>query len=220
MTKNVAAGLSLFRNPVRQAVELQNRLPVRLRPPVSKLCFTSSAVPSPCKGKIIRKYFSSGLCRHKDVVMLLLPNMPEYAALFLGINRAGAVATTANPTYTPEELAKQAADSSTKLVITVSELLRKKPDYVAVALSPTVTVNVAAAVTVTVAVTFTLTLTPTVTVTVTVTVTLTTLTHTHTVLVHCHCYSHPLPSFPPLSLSPSIPPSLQPRHHSWPQTQQ
>jgi 4-coumarate--CoA ligase len=60
-----------------------------------------------------------------DAVLLLAPNCVLYPVCFLAVTALGAVATTANPLYTPREIAKQAADARAKLVVTVSDLLPK-----------------------------------------------------------------------------------------------
>ncbi|CAL4929106.1 unnamed protein product [Urochloa decumbens] len=66
--------------------------------------------------------------RPGDVVLLLAPNCVLYPVCFLAVTALGAVATTANPLYTPREIAKQVADARAKLAITVSELLPKISD--------------------------------------------------------------------------------------------
>ncbi len=58
-----------------------------------------------------------------DVVGLLAPNIPAFAAVFHGILRAGATATTINALYTAEDIAKQLQDSHAKILVTVSPLL-------------------------------------------------------------------------------------------------
>jgi len=63
--------------------------------------------------------------RPGDVVLLLAPNCVLYPVCFFAVTALGAVATTANPLYTPREIAKQVTDSRAKLAITVSELLPK-----------------------------------------------------------------------------------------------
>ncbi|XP_034577322.1 4-coumarate--CoA ligase-like 1 isoform X2 [Setaria viridis] len=63
--------------------------------------------------------------RPGDVVLLLAPNCVLYPVCFFAVTALGAVATTANPLYTPREIAKQATDARAKLAITVSELLPK-----------------------------------------------------------------------------------------------
>ncbi|KAJ7294796.1 hypothetical protein O6H91_Y231900 [Diphasiastrum complanatum] len=60
-----------------------------------------------------------------DVVMLLLPNCPEFVLVFLGVAARGAIATTANPFCTHREIAKQANASRAKLVITQSAYVDK-----------------------------------------------------------------------------------------------
>ncbi|KFK39428.1 hypothetical protein AALP_AA3G243700 [Arabis alpina] len=61
--------------------------------------------------------------RHGDVVMLLLPNSPEFALSFLAVAYLGGVSTTANPFYTQPEIEKQGKASNAKMIIT-------KPCYV------------------------------------------------------------------------------------------
>ncbi|OAY63175.1 putative 4-coumarate--CoA ligase 5 [Ananas comosus] len=56
--------------------------------------------------------------RRGQTLMLLLPNSVEFALAFLAASRLGAVATTANPLYTPPEIAKQAAASAAAVVVT------------------------------------------------------------------------------------------------------
>ncbi|CAL4937683.1 unnamed protein product [Urochloa decumbens] len=63
--------------------------------------------------------------RPGDVVLILAPNCVLYPVCFFAVTALGAVATTANPLYTPREIAKQVADARAKLAITVSELLPK-----------------------------------------------------------------------------------------------
>lgn len=58
-----------------------------------------------------------------DVVALHSPNVPAFAAVFHGILRAGATATTVNALYTAKDLANQLRDSGAKLLFTVSPLL-------------------------------------------------------------------------------------------------
>ncbi|CAN6321429.1 unnamed protein product [Urochloa humidicola] len=66
--------------------------------------------------------------RPGDVVLILAPNCVLYPICFFAVTALGAVATTANPLYTPREIAKQVADARAKLAITVSELLPKIAD--------------------------------------------------------------------------------------------
>ncbi|KAI4355876.1 hypothetical protein L6164_004605 [Bauhinia variegata] len=53
-----------------------------------------------------------------EVIMLVLPNSPEFVFSFLGASYRGAVTTSANPFFTPVEIAKQAKASKAKLLIT------------------------------------------------------------------------------------------------------
>ncbi|CAL4920810.1 unnamed protein product [Urochloa decumbens] len=71
---------------------------------------------------------SRACVRPGDVVLILAPNCVLYPVCFLAVTALGAVATTANPHYTPREIAKQVADARAKLAITVSELLPKISD--------------------------------------------------------------------------------------------
>ena len=64
-----------------------------------------------------------------DVIMLLLQNCPEFVYTFLGASYIGAISTTANPFYTPAEVAKQAAASKARLVITLSAYVDKVKDF-------------------------------------------------------------------------------------------
>lgn len=64
-----------------------------------------------------------------EVIMLLLQNCPEFAFAFLGASYIGAVSTTANPFYTPAEVAKQAKASNAKLIITQALYADKVKDF-------------------------------------------------------------------------------------------
>ncbi|KAG8073496.1 hypothetical protein GUJ93_ZPchr0006g45224 [Zizania palustris] len=61
--------------------------------------------------------------RPGDAVLILAPNCMLYPVCFFAVTALGAVATTANPLYTPREITKQVSDARAKLVITVSALL-------------------------------------------------------------------------------------------------
>lgn len=67
--------------------------------------------------------------QQNDVVMLLLQNCPEFAFAFLGASYIGAMSTTANPFYTPADVAKQAKASNAKLIITQSAYVDKVMDF-------------------------------------------------------------------------------------------
>ncbi|GMI92883.1 4-coumarate:CoA ligase 2 [Hibiscus trionum] len=64
-----------------------------------------------------------------DVILLLLQNSPEFVFAFLGASFRGAITTTANPFYTPAEIAKQATASKTKLIITQAVYAEKVKDF-------------------------------------------------------------------------------------------
>ncbi|XP_052800719.1 probable 4-coumarate--CoA ligase 1 [Mya arenaria] len=61
--------------------------------------------------------------RKGDVVMVFASNCLEYPILFLGCSIAGIAVSTANPIYTPGELARQLAHSETKAVFTAKDML-------------------------------------------------------------------------------------------------
>ncbi|XP_057969213.1 4-coumarate:CoA ligase 1-like [Malania oleifera] len=64
-----------------------------------------------------------------DVIMILLQNSPEFVFAFLGASYRGAVTTTANPFYTPAEIAKQATASRARLIITLATYADKVKDF-------------------------------------------------------------------------------------------
>lgn len=64
-----------------------------------------------------------------EVIMLLLQNCPEFMFAFLGASHIGAIITTANPFYTPAEVAKQAKAANTKLIITQGLYVEKVKDF-------------------------------------------------------------------------------------------
>jgi len=55
-----------------------------------------------------------------DRVGLYLPNVPHYVAAYYGTLMAGAIVVNFSPLYTAEELAHQAEDSGTRLLVTLS----------------------------------------------------------------------------------------------------
>lgn len=67
--------------------------------------------------------------RKGDVVMLLLPNSPEFAFVFLGASYLGAMTTAANPFFTASEVAKQGKSSKAKIVVTQACYYDKVKDY-------------------------------------------------------------------------------------------
>ncbi len=62
---------------------------------------------------------------HGQSVCLFSPNCPEFAAALFGVIGAGAIATTANPMYNAEELARQLRDAKARLLITAPALAAK-----------------------------------------------------------------------------------------------
>ncbi|XP_063927734.1 uncharacterized protein LOC135140922 [Zophobas morio] len=54
-----------------------------------------------------------------DVVAVLLPNVPEFPLVTLGVLHANLIVTTLNPVYTQEEIFRQLSDSSAKALITL-----------------------------------------------------------------------------------------------------
>ncbi|MFP5332931.1 MAG: 4-coumarate--CoA ligase family protein [Acidimicrobiia bacterium] len=58
-----------------------------------------------------------------SVAGILLPNMPEYFVVFHGAALTGGTVTTINPTYGPDEVAFQLADSGASLLVTIPMFL-------------------------------------------------------------------------------------------------
>ncbi|TXG60994.1 hypothetical protein EZV62_012357 [Acer yangbiense] len=77
--------------------------------------------------KVAAGLHKSGI-KKGDVVMLLLQNCPQFVFAFLGASYIGAISTTANPFYTPAEIAKQATASKAKLIITQALYAEKVKD--------------------------------------------------------------------------------------------
>ncbi|PIA28645.1 hypothetical protein AQUCO_06800071v1 [Aquilegia coerulea] len=79
--------------------------------------------------ELIARKVASGLnkigIQQGQVIMILLPNSPEFVFAFLGASYRGAIVTTANPFYTPAEIAKQAKASNTRLIITLASYVDK-----------------------------------------------------------------------------------------------
>nr|GMD30564.1 4-coumarate--CoA ligase 1 [Ipomoea batatas] len=66
---------------------------------------------------------------HGDTIMILLPNSPEFVFAFLGASYRGAVATMANPLFTPAEVIKQVKASNAKLIVTLACYVDKVREY-------------------------------------------------------------------------------------------
>ena len=78
------------------------------------------------------------------VVAVFAPNTPYYAVVFHAILRVGAVVTTVNSLYTPDEVANQLRDSGATLLFTVSPFLDRAAPAVArdgVSITETVVVD-------------------------------------------------------------------------------
>jgi acyl-CoA synthetase (AMP-forming)/AMP-acid ligase II len=60
-----------------------------------------------------------------DVLGIYSYNRPEYLVAFYAAALLGGVATTANPLYTAEELAKQLEDSGARMLVTVPEFVER-----------------------------------------------------------------------------------------------
>eukprot|EP00118_Oscarella_pearsei_P021137 m.235533 g.235533 ORF g.235533 m.235533 type:complete len:578 (+) comp40127_c3_seq4:96-1829(+) len=67
---------------------------------------------------LTRRDFTSG-----DTVCLFFANRPDYAVAYFGTTKAGGKVSTANPTYTPRELAYQLRNSDSKFVVTSPDLV-------------------------------------------------------------------------------------------------
>ncbi|KAA3455161.1 4-coumarate--CoA ligase-like 7 isoform X1 [Gossypium australe] len=64
-----------------------------------------------------------------DVVLIFAPNSIRFAISFLAIVSLGAIATTANPSFTFTEISKQVKDSNPKLIITIPQLYSKVSQF-------------------------------------------------------------------------------------------
>ena len=60
-----------------------------------------------------------------DVFGIYSPNTLEYPIAFHGAARLGAVITTVNPLFTPDEIAKQLRDCSAKCLFTIPAFMEK-----------------------------------------------------------------------------------------------
>ncbi|KAG6468063.1 4-coumarate--CoA ligase 3-like [Zingiber officinale] len=93
----------------------------------------SGAVMSYAEVDLASRRVAAGLLRlgvgRREVIMILLRNSPEFVLAFLGASRHGAVATTANPFYTPAEIHKQAADAGARVIVTESCYVDKVREF-------------------------------------------------------------------------------------------
>ena len=58
-----------------------------------------------------------------DVFAIYSPNLPEYAIAFHAVATLGGIVTTANPLYTPHELAHQLEDAGARFLLTIPPFL-------------------------------------------------------------------------------------------------
>ncbi|KAJ8755490.1 hypothetical protein K2173_019288 [Erythroxylum novogranatense] len=95
---------------------------------------TSGDVYTYAQVELTSRKVASGLnklgIQHQDVIMLLLPNSPQFVLTFLGASYRGAITTAANPFFTPAEIAKQVKSSGAKLIITQACYVDKVKDLV------------------------------------------------------------------------------------------
>ncbi|KAH1115396.1 hypothetical protein J1N35_008774 [Gossypium stocksii] len=78
--------------------------------------------------KLSHGFLKPGISK-SDRVLIFAPNSIHFPLCFFAITAIGAIATTANPNYTLNELSKQLKDSNPKLVVTVPELFDKVKDF-------------------------------------------------------------------------------------------
>ncbi|THU71837.1 hypothetical protein C4D60_Mb04t05720 [Musa balbisiana] len=123
-------------------------IPIDNRRPLHAYCFerladfadrpciidgASGAVMSYADVHFAARRAASGLHRigvgRGQVIMILLRNSPEFVVAFLAASHRGAVATTANPFYTPSEIHKQAAASGARVIVTESCFVDKVREF-------------------------------------------------------------------------------------------
>ncbi|KAB2050562.1 hypothetical protein ES319_A13G254700v1 [Gossypium barbadense] len=78
--------------------------------------------------KLSHGFLNLGINKN-DRVLIFAPNSILFPLCFFAVTSIGAIATTANPIYTINELSKQVKDSNPKLVVTVPELFDKVKDF-------------------------------------------------------------------------------------------
>jgi acyl-CoA synthetase (AMP-forming)/AMP-acid ligase II len=85
------------------------------------VCFADIARDVECvAGGLAARGFRKG-----GVFAICSPNLPEYATTLLAINRLGGIATTMNPLYTAEEIARQLRETRAQLLLTVPSLAER-----------------------------------------------------------------------------------------------
>lgn len=75
--------------------------------------------------------------RRGDRVGIMLPNCPQYPVSFFAILRLGAVVVNVNPVYTAHELARVAADSGMRALITLDRLTALAPQSIEMVIATT-----------------------------------------------------------------------------------
>ncbi|KAJ0175984.1 hypothetical protein K1T71_008158 [Dendrolimus kikuchii] len=78
----------------------------------------------------LRKKFS---VRDGDAIAVMLPNVPDYPIVSLGILEAGGVITSINPIYTAHEVQRQLVLSDAKIVVTLPETVNVIREALAIA---------------------------------------------------------------------------------------
>ncbi|XP_022730293.1 4-coumarate--CoA ligase-like 7 [Durio zibethinus] len=78
--------------------------------------------------KLSHAFLNLGIHKN-DRVLIFAPNSIHFPLCLFAVTAIGAIATTANPVYTVNELSKQIQDSNPKLVVTVPELIDKVKDF-------------------------------------------------------------------------------------------
>ncbi|GMJ10764.1 hypothetical protein like AT4G05160 [Hibiscus trionum] len=78
--------------------------------------------------KLAHAFLNLGINKN-DRVLIFAPNSIQFPLCLFAVTAIGAIATTANPIYTVNELSKQLIDSNPKLIVTVPELFDKVKDF-------------------------------------------------------------------------------------------
>jgi 4-coumarate--CoA ligase len=76
-------------------------------------------------GKISRGILDPAGLGHQpnDTIGVILPNIPEFAAIVYGATDAGLIVTFANPLYTADEICRQFENAGVTSIFTLPELL-------------------------------------------------------------------------------------------------
>ncbi|KAF5308106.1 hypothetical protein FQR65_LT00649, partial [Abscondita terminalis] len=67
-------------------------------------------------------FYKYSKIKQSDVIVIVLPNVPEYPIIALGAIQAGLVVSTANSFYTADEIAKQLINCNPKIIFTLTNL--------------------------------------------------------------------------------------------------